>query len=54
MTGAYGGRHVVVPVSPMLRPVASAAAAIALTSSILPWVGPIVAVVYRLASSIES
>jgi hypothetical protein len=29
----------------MLWPVASAAAAMALTSSILPWVGPIVAVV---------
>ena len=54
MTGAYGGRQVVVPVSAMVAPVASAAIATALTSSSLPWVGPMVAVVYRLASSMES
>src|ERR671912_726814 len=45
--GLYGGRHTVVPVSAMVRPVASAMIATALTVSSLPWAGPIVTVVYR-------
>src|SRR5215467_8502794 len=51
VTGAYGGRQVVVPVSPIVAPVARATAATVLTVSSLPWTGPMVAVVKRLASS---
>jgi hypothetical protein len=38
----------------MARPVAAAMIATALTLSSLPWVGPMVTVVYRLTSSMES
>ena len=48
VTGAYGGRHVVVPVSAMVLPVAWVTIATVLTSSSLPWVGPMVAVVIAL------
>ncbi len=54
VTGAYGGRQVVVPISAIGRPVTSARIATTLTISSLPWVGPMVAVVYRLASSADS
>ena len=50
----YIGRQVVTPTSEIGFPVASAMTARALTSSSLPWVGPMVTVVYRLASSAES
>ena len=45
VTGAYGGRQVVVPVSAISAPVASAITATVLTVSSLPCAGPIVAVV---------
>ncbi len=54
MTGTYGGRQVVVPVSAIERPVARATTATVLTVSSLPCSGPMVAVVNRLASSAES
>jgi hypothetical protein len=43
-----------VPVSAIVEPVASASTATVLTVSSLPWLGPMVAVVNRLASSAES
>ncbi len=43
--GAEGGRHVVVPVAAIVDLVALAWIATALTTSSLPWMGPIVAVV---------
>ena len=54
VTGLYGGRHTVVPVSSIVRPVVSAMIATALTLSSLPWDGPMVTVVYRLTNSMES
>ncbi len=54
LTGAYGGRQVVVPVSAIEEPVAEATTATALTASSLPCRGPMVVVVNRFASSTES
>ena len=54
MTGEYIGRHVVVPVSAIVAPVACARIPTVLTVSSLPWVWPMVTVVYRLISSTES
>ena len=52
--GAKGGRHTVVPISAIDTWLASANTAAALTVSNLPWDGPIVTVVYRFMSSMES
>ena len=52
--GEYGGRHTVVPMSAMSTPFASASTEAALTVSSLPWDGPMVTVVYRFMSSMES
>ena len=45
VSGAYGGRHTVVPTWAMVSPRASAMAATVLTVSSLPCEGPMVAVV---------
>src|SRR5207237_1003937 len=54
VTGTYGGRQVVVPLSAIEAPVAAATTATVLTVSSFPCSGPIVAVVNRLASSAPS
>ena len=46
-TGCTGGRAVVPPVSPMVRPVYWAHKPVRAFRHILPWQGPIVAVLYR-------
>ena len=52
--GVYGGRAVVVPIVFSSRPVVFAYTRIELTWQSRPWHGPIVTVVYRFESSIES
>ena len=53
-TGDHGGRAVVVPISASSRPVSCAIRRIDCRWQNRPWHGPIVTVVYRLASSSES
>ena len=53
-TDTHGGRAVVVPTCSRLCPVSLAISRIAGSWHMRPWHGPIVTVVYRLHSSIES